>query len=44
MQKATRGLTSSASIAASFKCEEKVILGTQYTGEMKKGMFTVMNV
>merc|ERR1712228_269530 len=31
------------SIAVSFKRREMVILGTQYAGEMKKGVFTVMN-
>merc|ERR1719433_2480647 len=39
----TQGMTSSTSIAVSFKRREMVILGTQYAGEMKKGVFTVMN-
>merc|ERR1719223_1774552 len=39
----TEGMTSSTSIAVSFKRKEMVILGTQYAGEMKKGVFTIMN-
>jgi len=39
----TDGMTSSTSIAVSFKRKEMVILGTQYAGEMKKGVFSVMN-
>merc|ERR1712137_724541 len=39
----TEGMTSSTSIAVSFKRREMVILGTQYAGEMKKGVFSVMN-
>jgi phosphoenolpyruvate carboxykinase (ATP) len=39
----TAGMTSSTSIAVSFKRKEMVILGTQYAGEMKKGVFTIMN-
>merc|ERR1719310_86603 len=39
----TEGMTSSTSVAVSFKRREMVILGTQYAGEMKKGVFTVMN-
>merc|ERR1719218_571029 len=39
----TKGMTSSTSVAVSFKRREMVILGTQYAGEMKKGVFTVMN-
>merc|ERR1712137_835071 len=39
----TEGMTSSTSIAVSFKRREMVILGTQYAGEMKKGVFTIMN-
>merc|ERR1719191_738227 len=39
----TEGMTSSTSVAVSFKRKEMVILGTQYAGEMKKGVFTVMN-
>merc|ERR1711920_427352 len=39
----TAGMTSSTSIAVSFERGEMVILGTQYAGEMKKGVFSVMN-
>merc|ERR1740123_2041982 len=39
----TEGMTSSTSISVSFERSEMVILGTQYAGEMKKGVFTVMN-
>merc|ERR1719225_1622619 len=39
----TEGMTSSTSIAVSFERKEMVILGTQYAGEMKKGVFTLMN-
>merc|ERR1719350_387114 len=39
----TEGMTSSTSIAVSFERKEMLILGTQYAGEMKKGVFTVMN-
>jgi len=39
----TDGMTSSTSVSVSFKRKEMVILGTQYAGEMKKGVFTVMN-
>ncbi|KAG1676081.1 hypothetical protein FOA52_014946 [Chlamydomonas sp. UWO 241] len=39
----TDGMTSDASVALSFKSNEMVILGTQYAGEMKKGVFTVLN-
>merc|ERR1719218_578211 len=39
----TEGMISSTSIAVSFARKEMVILGTQYAGEMKKGVFTVMN-
>jgi phosphoenolpyruvate carboxykinase (ATP) len=39
----TAGMTSSTSVAVSFKRKEMLILGTQYAGEMKKGVFTVMN-
>ncbi|MDR1491341.1 MAG: phosphoenolpyruvate carboxykinase (ATP) [Planctomycetaceae bacterium] len=37
------GLTSPTCVALSFECGELVILGTQYAGEMKKGVFTIMN-
>merc|ERR1711988_450229 len=39
----TEGMTSSTSICMSFSRKEMVILGTQYAGEMKKGVFTLMN-
>merc|ERR1712187_635031 len=39
----TAGMTSSTSVAASFARREMIILGTQYAGEMKKGVFTLMN-
>merc|ERR1719479_453257 len=39
----TEGMTSSTSISVSFARREMVILGTQYAGEMKKGVFTIMN-
>merc|ERR1711953_944482 len=39
----TEGMTSSTSVSVSFQRREMVILGTQYAGEMKKGVFTVMN-
>jgi phosphoenolpyruvate carboxykinase (ATP) len=37
------GVTSETSVALSFESRELVILGTQYAGEMKKGVFTIMN-
>merc|ERR1712110_817975 len=39
----TEGMTSSTSVSVSFERKEMVILGTQYAGEMKKGVFTIMN-
>jgi phosphoenolpyruvate carboxykinase (ATP) len=39
----TTGMTSKTSIDLSFEKQEIVILGTEYAGEMKKGVFTVMN-
>ncbi len=39
----TEGMTSHTSVCLSFEKQEFVILGTQYAGEMKKGVFTVMN-
>jgi phosphoenolpyruvate carboxykinase (ATP) len=39
----TVGMTSSTSIDVSFESREMVILGTEYAGEMKKGVFTIMN-
>lgn len=39
----TTGMTSKTSVDLSFEEQEIVILGTEYAGEMKKGVFTVMN-
>lgn len=39
----TTGMTSKTSVDLSFETGEAVILGTEYAGEMKKGVFTVMN-
>jgi phosphoenolpyruvate carboxykinase (ATP) len=39
----TPGMSSSTSVCLSFERREFVILGTQYAGEMKKGVFTIMN-
>ena len=39
----TFGMTSTTSIALSFERKEFVILGSEYAGEMKKGVFTIMN-
>ncbi|MCB0325087.1 MAG: phosphoenolpyruvate carboxykinase (ATP), partial [Bdellovibrionales bacterium] len=39
----TEEMTSATSIALSFEQKQMVILGTEYAGEMKKGVFTVMN-
>lgn len=39
----TTGMTSKTSVDISFEKREIVILGTEYAGEMKKGVFTVMN-
>jgi phosphoenolpyruvate carboxykinase (ATP) len=39
----TPGMTSKTSIDLNFERGELVILGTEYAGEMKKGVFTVMN-
>ena len=36
-------ISSKTSVALSFETGEFVILGTQYAGEMKKGVFTIMN-
>lgn len=38
----TKGMTSNTSVEINFKAMEMVILGTEYAGEMKKGIFTVM--
>ena len=37
------GVETDASVCLSFQDRELVALGTQYAGEMKKGVFTVMN-
>ena len=39
----TTGMTSSTSVDLSLDSGELVILGTQYAGEMKKGVFTAMH-
>ncbi|KAJ1569489.1 Protein kinase C-like 1, partial [Cladochytrium tenue] len=39
----TTGMTSTTSVSVNFARREMVILGTQYAGEMKKGIFTVMH-
>ncbi|SMO42497.1 phosphoenolpyruvate carboxykinase (ATP) [Gracilimonas mengyeensis] len=41
--KYTEGMTSDASVDVNFNRGEMVILGTEYAGEMKKGVFTVMH-
>lgn len=41
--KHTAGMSSPTSIDLSFGNKEFVILGTEYAGEMKKGVFTIMN-
>ena len=38
----TTGMTSATSVALNFAEKEMVILGTEYAGEMKKGIFTVL--
>ena len=40
---ASPAVTSETSVALSFERGEFIILGTQYAGEMKKGVFTIMN-
>ncbi|MEZ5948037.1 MAG: phosphoenolpyruvate carboxykinase (ATP) [Planctomycetaceae bacterium] len=39
----TTGMTSKTSVDLSIEAGEIVILGTEYAGEMKKGVFTVVN-
>ncbi|MEO1074723.1 MAG: phosphoenolpyruvate carboxykinase (ATP) [Bacteroidota bacterium] len=39
----TSGMTSTTSVDVCFERNQMVILGTMYAGEMKKGVFTVMN-
>ncbi len=41
--KKTSGMTSKTTIELDLEDREMVILGTEYAGEMKKGVFTVMN-
>lgn len=41
--KYTEGMTSDASVDVNFETGQMVILGTEYAGEMKKGIFTVMH-
>jgi len=39
----TEGMTSNTSVDISFERKRVVILGTEYAGEMKKGVFTIMH-
>ena len=39
----TKGMTSKTSVDLSLERREFIILGTEYAGEMKKGVFTMMN-
>ena len=39
----TEGMSSRTSVSLSFERREFLILGTEYAGEMKKGVFTIMN-
>ncbi|PVV01486.1 hypothetical protein BB560_004094 [Smittium megazygosporum] len=39
----TEGMGSETSVALSFEKKQMVILGSEYAGEMKKGIFTVMH-
>ena len=39
----TTGMTSKTSVELNLETRELVILGTEYAGEMKKGVFTMMN-
>jgi phosphoenolpyruvate carboxykinase (ATP) len=39
----TENVTSETSVAVNFKEKELTILGSQYAGEMKKGVFGVMH-
>jgi phosphoenolpyruvate carboxykinase (ATP) len=39
----TAGMTSKTSVDLSLEAREMVILGTEYAGEMKKGVFTFLN-
>lgn len=37
------GIETKTCVSLNFDCGEMVILGTEYAGEMKKGVFTIMN-
>jgi phosphoenolpyruvate carboxykinase (ATP) len=37
------GVNNTSSVSLNFEAGEMVILGTEYAGEMKKGVFTIMN-
>lgn len=39
----TRGMTSKTSVDICLESKQMVLLGTEYAGEMKKGVFTLMN-
>jgi phosphoenolpyruvate carboxykinase (ATP) len=39
----TENVTSDTSVAVNFKKQEVTILGSQYAGEMKKGVFGIMH-
>jgi phosphoenolpyruvate carboxykinase (ATP) len=39
----TKGMNSDTSVVLHLKRQQVVILGTEYAGEMKKGVFTIMN-
>ena len=39
----TRGMTSKTSVDICLESRQMVVLGTEYAGEMKKGVFTLMN-
>ena len=39
----TKGMTSATSVDLDIESREMVILGTEYAGEMKKGVFTLVN-
>ncbi|TWT65431.1 Phosphoenolpyruvate carboxykinase [ATP] [Posidoniimonas polymericola] len=41
--KHTRGMTSKTSVDVNLESRQMVILGSEYAGEMKKGVFTMMN-
>ena len=41
--KSIAGVTSETSVSINFDSHEMVILGTEYAGEMKKGVFTIMH-